>query len=136
MKKLKKFESFSRVNENSGNKTTQEVIEKYKQTPSLWNMARDQYYNVITGSEMALKEIEEYYPNWTIEDFKEVYLALEGELPEFNEAAKVEKTSKKDEIEDFIGKNKKNKSSYEMYKVLREKGYTEANLKDYFYDNH
>lgn len=136
MKNLKKFESFSRVNENSGNKTTQEVIEKYKQTPSLWNMARDQYYNVITGSEMALKEIEEYYPNWTIEDFKEVYLALEGELPEFNEAAKVEKTSKKDEIEDFIGKNKKNKSSYEMYKVLREKGYTEANLKDYFYDNH
>jgi hypothetical protein len=136
MKNLKKFESFSRVNENSSNKTTQEVIEKYKQTPSLWNMARDQYYNVITGSEMALKEIEEYYPNWTIEDFKEVYLALEGELPEFNEAAKVEKTSKKDEIEDFIGKNKKNKSSYEMYKVLREKGYTEANLKDYFYDNH
>ena len=136
MKILKKFETFSRFNENSGNKTTQEVIEKYKQTPSLWNMARDQYYNVITGSEMALKEIEEYYPNWTIEDFKEVYLALEGELPEFNEAAKVEKTSKKDEIEDFIGKHKKNKSSYEMYKVLRDEGYTEANLKDYFYDNH
>ena len=136
MKVLKKFESFSRFNENSGNKTTQEVIEKYKQTPSLWNMARDQYYNVITGSEMALKEIEEYYPNWTIEYFKEVYLALEGELPEFNEAAKVEKTSKKDEIEDFIGKHKKNKSSYEMYKVLRDEGYTEANLKDYFYDNH
>jgi tRNA splicing endonuclease len=57
-------------------------------------------------------------------------------LRKFNEAAKVEKTSKKDEIEDFIGKNKKNKSSYEMYKVLREKGYTEANLKDYFYDNY
>jgi hypothetical protein len=35
---------------------------------------------------------------------------------------RVEKVSKKDEIEDFIGKNKKNKSSYEMYKVLREKG--------------
>jgi len=84
MKNLKKFESFSRFNENSGNKTTQEVIEKYKQTPSLWNMARDQYYNVITGSEMALKEIEEYYPNWTIEDFEEVYLAMEGELPDFN----------------------------------------------------
>jgi len=47
-------------------------------------MARDQYYNVITGSEMALKEIEEYYPNWTIEDFEEVYLAMEGELPDFN----------------------------------------------------
>lgn len=57
-------------------------------------------------------------------------------LKPFNEAAKVEKTSKKDEIEDFIGKNKKNKSSYEMYKVLRDEGYTEANLKDYFYDNH
>ena len=136
MKVLKKFESFSRFNENSGNKTTQEVIEKYNQMPGLWNMARDQYYNVITGSEMALKELEEFYPNWTIEDFKEVYLAMEGELPEFNEAAKVEKTSKKDEIEDFIDKNKKNKSSYEMYKVLREKGYTESNLKDYFYDNH
>jgi tRNA splicing endonuclease len=136
MKILKKFESFSRVNENSGVKTTQEVIEKYKEMPGLWNMARDQYYNVITGNEMALKEIEEFYPNWTIEDFKEVYLAMEGELPDFNEAAKVEKTSKKDEIEDFIGKNKKNKSSYEMYKVLREKGYTERDLKDYFYDNY
>ena len=136
MKILKKFESFSRVNENSDVKTTQEVIEKYKKMPGLWNMARDQYYNVITGDEMELKEIEEFYPNWTIEDFKEVYLAMEGELPDFNEAAKVEKTSKKDEIEDFIGKNKKNKSSYEMYKVLREKGYTEANLKDYFYDNY
>jgi hypothetical protein len=136
MKILKKFETFSRFNENSGNKTTQEVIEKYNQMPGLWNMARDQYYNVITGSEMALKELEEFYPNWTIEDFKEVYLAMEGELPEFNEAAKVEKTSKKDEIEDFIDKHKKNKSSYEMYKVLREKGYTEANLKDYFHDNY
>ena len=136
MKILKKFESFSRVNENSDVKTTQEVIEKYKEMPGLWNMARDQYYNVITGNEMALKEIEEFYPNWTIEVLKEVYLAMEGELPDFNEAAKVEKTSKKDEIEDFISKNKKNKSSYEMYKVLREKGYTEANLKDYFHDNY
>ena len=136
MRKLKKFESFSRVNENSGDKTTQEVIEKYKQMPGLWNMARDQYYNVITGSEMALKEIEDFYPNWTIEDFKEVYLAMEGELPEFNEAAKVEKTSKKDEIEDFIGKHKKNKSSYEMYKMLREKGYSEKDLKEYFHDNY
>jgi len=54
----------------------------------------------------------------------------------FNEKAKVEKVSKKDEIEDFIGKNKKNKSSYEMYKVLREKGYVERDLKDYFYDNY
>ena len=53
-------------------------------------------------------------------------------LKRFNEAAKVEKTSKKDEIEDFIGKNKKNKSSYEMYKELREKGYGEKDLKDYF----
>ena len=136
MKILKKFESFTMINENSGDKTTQEVIEKYKQMPGLWNLARDQYYNVITGSEMALKEIEEFYPNFTIEDFKEVYLAMEGELPEFNEAAKTEKVSKKDEIEDFIGKNKKNKSSYEMYNSLREKGYGEKDLKDYFYDNY
>ena len=81
MKILKKFKSFSMVNENSGHKTTQEVIERYKKMPGLWNMARDQYYNVISGSEMALKEIEEFYPNWTIEDFEEVYLAMEGELP-------------------------------------------------------
>jgi len=50
--------------------------------------------------------------------------------------AKVDKVSRKDEIEDFIGKNKKNKSSYEMYKILREKGYIEKDLKDYFYDNY
>lgn len=42
-------------------------------------------------------------------------------LQKFNEKVKVDKTSKKDEIEDFIGKNKKNKSSYEMYKMLRDK---------------
>jgi hypothetical protein len=57
-------------------------------------------------------------------------------LKAFNEKATVEKSSKKGEIEDFIGKNKKNKSSYEMYKVLREKGFAEADLKDYFYDNY
>ena len=61
MKHLKQFESFSKIYENSGEKTTEEVIAKYQQTPGLWNMAKDQYYNVITGSEMALKELEEYY---------------------------------------------------------------------------
>jgi hypothetical protein len=80
--KSMKNESFSKIYENSGEKTTEEVIAKYQQMPGLWNMAKDQYYNVITGSEMALKELEEFYPNWTIEDFKEVYLALEGEIPE------------------------------------------------------
>ena len=82
MKNLKTFESFSKLNENNGSKTTEEVIARYKQTPAMWNMSIDQYYNVITGSEMALKELEQYYPNWTIEDFKKVYLALEGELPQ------------------------------------------------------
>ena len=55
-------------------------------------------------------------------------------LKKFNES--IDKVSKKDEIEDFITKNKKNKSSYEMYKILREKGYVERDLKDYFYDNY
>ena len=57
-------------------------------------------------------------------------------LQKFNEKVKGEKVSKKDEIESFIDSNKKNKSSYEMYKVLREKGYGEKDLKDYFYDNY
>jgi hypothetical protein len=57
-------------------------------------------------------------------------------LQKFNEKVKGEKVSKKDEIEGFIDSNKKNKSSYEMYKVLREKGYGEKDLKDYFYDNY
>jgi hypothetical protein len=52
------------------------------------------------------------------------------------EAKHEDKVSKKEEIETFIDKNKKNKSSYEMYKVLREKGYGEKDLKDYFYDNY
>jgi len=82
MKHLKQFESFSKIYENSGEKTPEQVIARYKETPALWNMARDQYYNVISGSRGALEEIQEYYPNWTIEDFKEVYLAMEGELPE------------------------------------------------------
>lgn len=57
-------------------------------------------------------------------------------LQKFNEKAKVEKLSRKDEIEDFIGKNKKNKSSYEMYKILREKGFGEKDLEHYFHDNY
>ena len=57
-------------------------------------------------------------------------------LQKFNEKVKGGKVSKKDEIEGFIDSNKKNKSSYEMYKVLREKGYGEKDLKDYFYDNY
>lgn len=27
-------------------------------------------------------QIESRYPGWTLEDFKEVYLAMEGELPD------------------------------------------------------
>ena len=82
MKHIKKFESFSRVYESSGEKTTEEVIEKYQQMPGLWNMARDQYYNLITGDEYTMEELKEFYPNWTVDDFKKVYLAMEGELPE------------------------------------------------------
>jgi hypothetical protein len=82
MKHIKKFESFSRVYESSGEKTTEEVIEKYQQMPGLWNMAINQYYNVITGDEYTMEELKEFYPNWTVDDFKEVYLAMEGELPE------------------------------------------------------
>ena len=52
-------------------------------------------------------------------------------LQKFNE-----KLYATEEIENFIKKNKKDKSSYEMYKVLREKGYSENSLKDYFYDNY
>ena len=82
MKHIKQFGSFSKLYENSGPKTTEQVIVNYKKEPRLWMMASDQYYNVITGVQGALEEIEQYYPNWTIEDFKEVYLAMEGELPE------------------------------------------------------
>lgn len=82
MKHIKLFESFSKIYENSGVKTKEEVIAKYQQMPGLWNMARDQYYNIITGDEYTMEELKDYYPNWTIEDFKEVYLAMEGELPE------------------------------------------------------
>ena len=57
-------------------------------------------------------------------------------IKKFNEKVETEKVSKKDEVENFIDKNKKNKSSYEMYKMLRDKGYVERDIKDYFYDNY
>ena len=47
MKNIKTFESFSKIYENSGEKTTEEVIAKYKQTPGLWDMAKNQYYYII-----------------------------------------------------------------------------------------
>jgi len=45
MKHLKQFESFSKIYESSVEKTPEQVIARYKQTPGLWNMAKDQYYN-------------------------------------------------------------------------------------------
>lgn len=48
----------------------------------MWDMAKNQYYYLITGDEYTMEELKEYYPNWTVDDFKEVYLAMEGELPE------------------------------------------------------
>lgn len=54
-------------------------------------------------------------------------------IKKFNEEIDI---SKKDEIKDFINKSKKNTSSYEMYRILREKGYNETDLKEYFYDNY
>lgn len=87
LKYLQTFERFTQQNypklwESSGSKTVKEVIENYKKEPRLWMMAVDQYYNVITGVQGAMEELEQYYPNWTIEDFKQVYLAIEGELPQ------------------------------------------------------
>lgn len=57
-------------------------------------------------------------------------------LKKFSTELLVEKSTKKSEIEDFIETHKKNKSSYEMYKILRDKGYVEKELKKYFYDNY
>ena len=82
MKNLKTFESFSKIYESSGEKTTEEVIAKYQQMPGMWDMAKNQYYYVITGDEYTMEELKEFYPNWTVDDFKKVYLAMEGELPE------------------------------------------------------
>jgi hypothetical protein len=80
MKHLKQFESFSKVWESNEAKTTENVIKNYKENPKLWMMASNDYYNIITGE--GDDQIKSLYPNWTLEDFKEVYLAMEGELPE------------------------------------------------------
>lgn len=80
MKHLKQFESFSKVWESNEPKTTENVIKNYKENPKLWMMASNDYYNIITGE--GDDQIKSLYPNWTLEDFKEVYLAMEGELPE------------------------------------------------------
>lgn len=53
-----------------------------------------------------------------------------------NESVSKEEISKKEEIENFIEKNKKDTSSYEMYKKLRDKGFVEDDLNDHFYDNY
>ena len=89
-----------------------------------------EYWETSNGREFT----ENQFDKWYYENMPVHPDSIEDE--ETNEKAKVEKVSKKDEIEDFIGKNKKNKSSYEMYNVLREKGYGEKDLKDYFYDNY
>ena len=82
MKHLKQFESFSKIWESSDTFTPEEAIEIYSENRWKWDRARNQYYEIITGDQFTMKELEKYYPNWTIEDFKKVYLAMEGELPE------------------------------------------------------
>lgn len=39
-------------------------------------------------------------------------------------------------IVEYIEQNKSNKSSYEMYKELRDIGYNESDLEEYFHDNY
>jgi hypothetical protein len=55
MKNLKTFQSFSKLNENNGQKTTEEVIARYKQTPAMWDMAKNEYYHLITGDEYTME---------------------------------------------------------------------------------
>ena len=65
MKNLKTFESFSKIYESSGEKTTEEVITKYQQMPGMWDMAKNQYYYVITGDEYTMEELKEYLKQLT-----------------------------------------------------------------------
>jgi hypothetical protein len=92
MKYLKIFESFSKVNEKISERKIEDVINKFKKDSYNWNIAKRQFIGVITedfyvkANEspevfISMKELREFYPNWTTDDFKEVYLALEGELP-------------------------------------------------------
>lgn len=93
MKYLKIFESFSKINEEFTNKRNVEnTIEKYKKDPRSWNSVKLQYLGIITEDfyvkanknlevYVSMKELRKYYPGWTIDEFKEVYLAVEGELP-------------------------------------------------------
>ena len=42
-----------------------------------------QYSDRLVVCKIQWKQLyKSLYPNWTLEDFKEVYLAMEGELPE------------------------------------------------------
>lgn len=79
MKHLKQYQTYSQLNEN---RTTADFIDAYKKSPQMWDMAKAQYEYIIGGDQMTMDELKPYYPNWEIADFKEVYLALEGELPE------------------------------------------------------
>ena len=102
----------------------------------------DKVWSFINKNQDKVMEVIEFWETSNGREFSDVQFDkwYDENMPvhpdSIDEKAKVEKVSKKDEIEDFIGKNKKNKSSYEMYKVLREKGYGERDLKDYFYDNY
>ncbi len=93
MKYLKIFESFSKINEKNINKRNVEnTIDKFKKDAGSWNSVKMQYLGIITEDFyvkaksspevfISMKELSKYYPGWTIDEFKEVYLAVEGELP-------------------------------------------------------
>ena len=91
MKYIKIFESFSKVNESS-KRNVEDLIKKLKKDPSKWASLKKQYLSIVTedfyvkANEspevfISMKELDKYYPGWTIEEYKEVYVALEGKLP-------------------------------------------------------
>ena len=91
MKYIKVFESFSKVNESS-KRNVEDLIKKLKKDPSKWASLKKQYLAIVTedfyvkANEspevfISMKELNKYYPGWTIEEYKEVYVALEGKLP-------------------------------------------------------
>jgi tRNA splicing endonuclease len=134
MKHLKRFNE--EVRHDYQQDADRDFMDELDRVWSFINKNQDKVMEVIefweTSNGREFSDIQ--FDKWYDENMPVHPDSIEDE--ETNEKAKVEKVSKKDEIEDFIGKNKKNKSSYEMYKNLREKGYGEKDLKDYFYDNY
>jgi hypothetical protein len=67
--------------------TVEDAISTFKRNPDpeAWKRVEPDFYNAISNPNgMEAEELKRLYPGWSRKEYKELYLAMEGSLPELS----------------------------------------------------